>query len=421
MTGPAPDWGRAMEAAALEILGDPPTRYTNEWRYGNRGSLVVNVSGPRAGQWKCWETNAGGGVLDFIEYHLGLERQQAWQWLQARRLVDSETPTQRTSATPKPTPATVQPRPSMQTSTTKQRDEQQRLRKFARDLWAPSELIPRSPDHPARRWLANRHLWRPELSLPSSVRWIPATSPLFKGLHQGAGSIVVLMAPPTAWETAWPHPPELEAIHLVSIDEDGRPALDRPGDHTDRENNARPGLGKRFYGSTKGLVAFWGNAVLTESTAPVRVIEGLADGLALASRFEGPVIAGIGTPARLAKDTGFVVWLAVAPHGVVIHADADEPGQAAARALRRALQAAGGTKIRAVLPPEGTGKDSADIAQHTPLLPLSSSWASYAATLREMNPAWPDWEIARQADIATTGGHNDQQQSLRRSGPAPRR
>ena len=24
MTGTAPDWGRAMEAAALEILGDPP-------------------------------------------------------------------------------------------------------------------------------------------------------------------------------------------------------------------------------------------------------------------------------------------------------------------------------------------------------------------------------------------------------------
>ena len=215
MTGPAPDWGRAMEAAALEILGDPPTRYTNEWRYGNRGSLVVNVSGPRAGQWKCWETNAGGGVLDFIESHLGLERQQAWQWLQARRLVDSETPTQRTSAIPKPTPATVQPRPSMQTSTTKQRDEQQRLRKFARNLWDTAEFVPPSQDHPTRRWMAHRHLWRPELPLPSSVRWIPATSPLFGGLHQGAGSIAVLMAPPSAWEAAWPQTPALAAIHLV--------------------------------------------------------------------------------------------------------------------------------------------------------------------------------------------------------------
>ena len=214
------------------------------------------------------------------------------------------------------------------------------------------------------------------------------------------------MAPPTAWETAWPHPPELEAIHLVSIDEDGRPALDRPGDHTDRENNARPGLGKRLYGSTKGSVAFWGHPVLTESTAPVRVIEGLADGLA--SRFEGPVIAGIGTPARLAKDAEFVVWLATSPHGVVIHADADEPGQAAARALRRALQDAGTQEVRAVLPPEKAGKDSADVARHLPFPRLSDSWADYAATLTKMHATWPRWEVARQASIATQGGHDDQ-------------
>ena len=408
MTGPAPDWGRVMEAVALEILGDPPTRYTNELRYGNHESLVVNVSGPRAGQWKSWETHAVGGVLAFIEYQLGLEKREAWRWLQERHLVDSGAPAPKASANAKkPRPATIEPRSSRQTSTTKERD-QQHLQKFARDLWASSEIIPPSPDHPARRWMAHRHLWRPELLLPSSVRWIPARSPLFRGLHQGAGSIAVLMAPPSAWEAAWPQNPELEAIHLVSIDEDGRPAFDRPADHTDLRGNARPGLGKRLYGPTTGSVAVLGHPVLAKTHTPIRVIEGLADGLALASRFEGPMIASIGTPARLAKDSDFVAWLSTSPHGVVIHADADGPGQAAARALRGALQAAGGTRIRAVLPPEGAGKDSADIAQHTPLLPLSSSWASYAVTLREMNPAWPDWEIARRADIATTGGDNDQ-------------
>ena len=143
------------------------------------------------------------------------------------------------------------------------------------------------------------------------------------------------------------------------------------------------------------------------STASVRIIEGLADGLALASRFEGPVIAGIGTPARLANDAAFVAWLAKAPHGVVIHADADEPGQKAARSLRRALQGVG-ISVRAVLPPEGMGKDSADIAGSNPFPPLSESWPDCAKTLQEMHPSWPRWEGARQASIATEGGRDDQ-------------
>ena len=60
-----------------------------------------------------------------------------------------------------------------------------------------------------------------EFPLPSAVRWIPASLTLFRGLHQGAGSIAVIMAPPEAWVGAWPAPPELAAIHPVNIDEAG--------------------------------------------------------------------------------------------------------------------------------------------------------------------------------------------------------
>ena len=406
MTGPAPDWGRAMEAAALEILGDPLTRYTNELRYGNHGSLVINVSGPRAGQWKSWETNASGGVLAFLQHQLGLEPQEAWRWLHERHLVESRTPAQTASATPKPTPTTIPPRFSRQTSTTNQRDKQS-LRNFARDLWSASGHIPTSSEHPARKWMAARHLWRLEFHLPSAVRWVPASVTLFRGLHQGAGSIAVLMAQPETWATAWPALPELDAIHLVSIDEVGQPALDRPADYTDRRDNLRGGIPKRSYGSVIGTVAILGNPVLEETSTPIRIIEGLADGIALAARCRGPIIASIGTPARLAKDTELVAWLATAPNGVVIHADADKPGQDAARALRRALQDAG-AQVRAVLPPEKAGKDPADVARDLPFPPLSKSWADYASTLRDMYPAWPRREIARQADIVTGGGPDDQ-------------
>ena len=45
---------------------------------------------------------------------------------------------------------------------------------FARKKWASAAPIPTDPEHPARRWLAARHLWRPDLQLPPSVRWLPA-------------------------------------------------------------------------------------------------------------------------------------------------------------------------------------------------------------------------------------------------------
>ena len=396
MTTSAPDWGRAMATAALETRGEPTSRRGDQWRYGTHGSLVVNVSGPHAGHWHSFEDDTGGDVLDFLRYQRGLDREEAWAWLKEHRLVDG-----RSINAPTSTPRAIRPRPAKQTSLGKGK-RQQCLSKFAKDFWATSGQIPTSSEHPARKWLELRHLWRPEFPLPNTVRWIPSSFPQFRGLHQGVGTIAVLMAPPDAWRTAWPALPDPDAIHLVNIDDAGQPALDRPADYIDRRGNPSGGLAKRTYGHAAGTVAILGNPVLKESNTRIRIIEGLADGLALAARFEGPIIASIGTPARLAKDAALAAWLATAPYGVVIHADADAPGQNAARALRRTLQDAG-AQVRAVLPPEGAGKDSADIARHNPFPPLSESWADYAATLAKMHLNWPRWEIARQASIATDG------------------
>ena len=43
------DWPEILKVAALEILGQPVERRGTEWRYGRRGSLVVNIGGQRAG------------------------------------------------------------------------------------------------------------------------------------------------------------------------------------------------------------------------------------------------------------------------------------------------------------------------------------------------------------------------------------
>ena len=53
-------------------------------------------------------------------------------------------------------------------------------------------------DHPARRWLAARHLWWPDLpQIPRAVRWLPRAS-RWQG-HEHVGAVVALAAAPLEW------------------------------------------------------------------------------------------------------------------------------------------------------------------------------------------------------------------------------
>ena len=248
------DWPQLLRQAALRFLGEPAKRHRGEWRYRSRGSLVVHVEGPRAGTWRDFEGGSGGGVLDFLEQFAGLDRAQALAWLPGRPAL---LPRRRTSHPTRP-----------------DTDARHRF-DLARSQWASSKPIPTSPDHPARRWLARRKLWWPSLPLPPSVRWLDA-----RGTHTGAGGIIVLAAPPSAWADVWPQLPALVAVQLVHLDAGGQPALDRPLESG--------GLQKRTYGLVRGAALIIGNPILEEALTPARVAEGLADTLALARRYEGP-------------------------------------------------------------------------------------------------------------------------------------
>lgn len=383
------DWGRIMGEVALKVLGEPPARHGDTWRYGGKDSLVVNVSGAYAGSWHTFYGDDGGGVLAFLHHYMGLDRNDAVKWLRDQHILDSGP--RRPGSAPQPTyrgevRSSVSPNRQLEPSA------------YARRLWAAAESIPCVCDHPARLWLADRHLWRPELPLPSSVRWISASAEVFRGLHQGAGAIVVAMASPSEWEKAWPRSPSVWTVHLVNINCVGEPSLDRPADYKNDQGEAKPGLGKRFSSPTTGTVVVLGNPLLGESTAPVRIVEGLADSLAIASRFPGPVVSGIGTPARLAKDPAIVRQIAGSPHGVVIHSDRDDPGQKATISLRTSLRNAG-ADVRAFLPAVGYGKDPGDVAKSLKFQPLRNDWALGADRFRAMNPGWPEWEVLRQASI----------------------
>lgn len=264
------------------------------------------------------------------------------------------------------------------------------FRSHALRLWRQSIPIPKSPDHPARKWLDTRHLWRPELPLPSAVRWTNA-----QHLHRdfkGPGAIVALAAPPAAWLRAWPSLPKATCVQLVFVAVDGNPAMDR-------------GLTKRTYAGTQDAVVVLGCPQLDQAAAPVNVAEGLADALALAARSQGPAVATLGTSGMTSEV--IAGWLATSP-ATRVWADRDEakegrapPGQRYGRQLLRLIQAAGGD-AEAVHAPT-PHKDPAAAAAVMGFNDLDPSWTEYARTLAEMQPNWPRWEVARQA-TAMCGG-----------------
>ena len=373
------DWKAITEAVARELKGEPNNRLSSrrELRWGHRGSFQLTTDGTAEGRWKDWESGEGGrGAVSLVGYLLGLDRNNSLDWLRQSGHLSNRLPDR---ALRKPTATSVK-----KTSTDRSA--------IARSIWASGTAIPREEAHPARRWFDNRHLWRPELPTPPMLRWRPADS-----RHTGAGSIVVLLAAPTAWTSRWPSLPEPTAVQMIAIDDGGNAALDKPAE--------MGGLGKRTIGNANGAVVVIGNPMLSESTSPVRVAEGVADALAIAARYDTPVVAVTGTSGM--RNPELTAWLATAPGGTIIHADSDSSrkgrapaGTTAAGFLRLAIADSGG-EASAIYPPKGY-KDAAEAAQATGFTVLGDDWIEYACTLAETT-GWPRWEIARIAQIVTSG------------------
>lgn len=250
-------------------------------------------------------------------------------------------------------------------------------------IWSKTESIAVG-DNPARRWFQQRNLWRPDVTCPAPLRWLPAES-AFPGPHVGAGSLVALLAPLKAWESAWPGLPRPWSVEIIAVDAAGRPSLDRPAE--------QGGLGKRTLGDKKGCVLLLGDPDPASQDHPARVAEGVADGLALAARFPGPAICTMGDAGM--KTQEMAQWLARMRHGSVIHADNDLPGHDAANRLVLAVKGFGGNS-RAVL--SSVGKDVADTAAQQPFPIISETWPNFSDSLVEMY-GWPRWEAQRQAAI----------------------
>lgn len=197
-------------------------------------------------------------------------------------------------------------------------------------LWGRSEPVPLDYDHPARWWSAQRDLWPDSDPWPEAVRWIGSP-------RKGDGSLVAAFAPLDAWTTM--HPPNPTGVQLIHVDEEGSPRKD-PG-----------GLSKRSHGKLAGCVSVVGPPLW--QSAPMHLVEGVADGLAAASRHDATAIVA-GSAVSMVTIAYELVALG---RPVTVHADGDPSGILAARRAATVLIDHG---IPAVVITYAPGQDPAE-------------------------------------------------------------
>ena len=229
------------------------------------------------------------------------------------------------------------PTPTVKASAGKgDRTHQETQQQKARNAWRKAFPVSDRGDTPAQAWLGRKcWFYGP---VPGGIRWDTTTE------HRAmVGSIIALLAPPSAWREAYPGLPVPSAIQKIALDHQG---------HQVAALKTRGGrIEKRSTGPMLGSVVIFG---MTEKRGTVRVAEGVADALAVHSHWLDETWAMCGTSGfsnvRLAE--------ALAQYDeAIIHADAGDAGRKAAEALRDNVLAAGGYAIVCM---PASGDDPAD-------------------------------------------------------------
>ena len=182
------DWTNLTYQLAEQFYGTPDAARSSRkvWKWAGRGGFQINRE---TGQWYCFTDQRGGSAIALVQYHEGLDRPAAVQWLKDRGFLSESTGAWSSSPAIPPSNLQNQNRNPVQ-------QPKADIQKVARKVWAASTPVPEHPEHPARRWLAKRNLWRPDCPLPAAVRWQPFTR------RQLGGAIVAAFAPPEAWTAA---------------------------------------------------------------------------------------------------------------------------------------------------------------------------------------------------------------------------
>ena len=333
------------------LLGEPSTRSSREWRWGSKGSFRLKLD---TGTWNDFEAGDDGGVLALVMREQRLDKAGALAWLEQQGFL-------RRRGENAIYPGNPGNRSSTESShrATKQGDGTRTPDRSPKEVlrWIRRQILPiaDAPEHPIRAWMRRRNLWRDELPIPPSLRWIPADAPVFRRTHSGVGAIAFPLARIDAWRRSYPEAPTPTAVQLVCIDAEGERA--------DYENGQGNRVDKPKFGNAR--LAVWTIGDIRGDN--VVVCEGAADALALAARDPDPVVAILTTPRPP------VAWrdaLSVFDF-VILWPDMDEldkhgrrPGLDAAIALTQARKLAGQSiDLMGV----DIGKDAADAAREAPL------------------------------------------------------
>ena len=348
---PQGDFISIAPAVCERLLGEPSGRSSREWRWGSKGSFRLKLD---TGTWNDFEGGEGGGVLALVMREERLNKAGALAWLEQQGFLRRRTEASANAGySPQSSPVGSPDSAANQrnSSRTPARSPKETLR------WIRRQILPiaDAPDHPIRAWMRRRNLWRSELPLPPSLRWIAADAPVFRRTHSGAGAIAFPLAPVSAWRASYPGTPAPTAVQLVCIDAEGERA--------DYENSQGRRVDKPKFGNAR--LAVW--TVGDVRGDRVVVCEGAADALALAARETDPVIATLTTPRPpLAWRDAFSVF-----DFVTLWSDMDEQDERGRRAgldasvaLAQARKLAGQSiDVMGV----DIGKDAADAAREAPL------------------------------------------------------
>ena len=74
------------EAVVKNLLGEPNNKLSSstEWRYGNKGSLVINMASNKRGLWYNFETGESGNLIRLLQKELGLNFPQVLKYASDR-------------------------------------------------------------------------------------------------------------------------------------------------------------------------------------------------------------------------------------------------------------------------------------------------------------------------------------------------
>ena len=93
---------KRMADLAQSLMGDPNPGYSTKYqlRYGTKGSVAIEIAGPRAGRWYDHEAGVGGDGLELIRHHKGLSDAEARRWARDWIGEIQHRPTQTVAAAP---------------------------------------------------------------------------------------------------------------------------------------------------------------------------------------------------------------------------------------------------------------------------------------------------------------------------------